>query len=139
MKNFDAEKVVSLSSISDPIEKAKARLAKAKIELSRIERSRSAVRKKVRDTAIFTIGGAFITFHESDDPDDRRIAEVIWDQLKMADTRLLDDDRRREALQVVFGLMVPRGPKVPASTSIKPEESGLELSAGKVCPPEMGK
>jgi hypothetical protein len=109
MKNFDAKKAMSLSSISDPIERAKARLAKAKIELSRIERSRSAVRKKVRDTAIFTIGGAFITVH----------------------------DRRREALQVVFGLMVPRGLKVPASTSIKPEESGLELSAGKVCPPEM--
>jgi hypothetical protein len=99
---------LNLASTTDPVEKARARLAKAKLALLKVEMSISASNRKLRDTAIYTIGGAFVAFHTSERPEDRRIAEAIWSKLMHANSQLLKDDRRLQALDLVFNLRTPQ-------------------------------
>jgi hypothetical protein len=118
MTKSSDKKTLNLASTTDPVEKAKARLAKAKLALMKVEKSISASNRKLRDTAIFTIGGAFVAFHTSERLEDRRIAEAIWSKLMHANSQLLKDDRRLQALEVVFNLMTPQN-----STELKRKSS----------------
>jgi hypothetical protein len=92
--------------VDDKIERAKARLNKARADLAKVQRlDRQNVRKE-RDTALFTLGACFAAFYESDDPEYRSIAAVMWEKFAMVAPSIVND-ARRAALLNVFDLSVP--------------------------------
>lgn len=97
------------------VEAIKARIERDKKELSKARREMRKQERKVRDTAIYTVGGCFEAMMLN--PDMKETALNIWNTYFAKVAPTLYSDRRRQALEDTFDLELPAPPSHPQQSS----------------------
>lgn len=90
----------------DKIEAAKLKVEKAKNQLAEARKAAAKENRRTRDTAIYTLGGCFEALLL--DPDTKETALKIWDHYYSKVAPSLYSDRRKQALEDVFDLELPK-------------------------------
>lgn len=88
--------------MNDRVETAKAKVQRAKEELSRVRKQAVKETRRTRDTAIYTIGGCFAALLESREGEETAL--MIWEAHLAPLAPRITNDRRRVALEDAFGL-----------------------------------
>lgn len=106
----------------DSKEKLQKQLEKVQSEkrkLRELKYKENKRKRKARDTALYTLGAIFAHYHESSNPEDRHFARELWRDFFQKVAPEIANDRRREALEEIFGLDVPS----PSASNVDKSES----------------
>lgn len=92
---------------NEKLQKQLKRVEVEKLKLRKIKYEENKRVRKARDTALYTLGAIYAHFHESSDPEDREFSDKLWRLHFKQIAPMIANDRRKQALKEIFGLVVP--------------------------------